>query len=214
MPLRLTRRQLFPEWRRPASGRRCLLRSAFGQARVQITEGNFAPLPIAIPNFVGRHAGGQRSRQRRRRGHHQQSQTQRAVRADRSGRVHRAGHQHRRAAAIPELEDHQRAGAGDGAHDAAGRRAAQGRIPALGRRDRPAARRPAIFHLAGILAADRAHHLRPDLRAADRREGLFRQPRGVRRRDRRRRSAASSGWRSWTRTAPMSAISRAAPTSC
>ena len=27
----------------------------------------------------------------------------------------------------------------------------------------PAARRPAIFHLAGILAADRAHHLRPDL---------------------------------------------------
>ena len=47
-----------------------------------------------------------------------------------------------------------------------------------------AAHRPAIFHLAGILAADRAHHLRPDLRAADRREGLFRQPRRVRRRDR------------------------------
>ena len=44
--------------------------------------------------------------------------------------------------------------------------------------------RPAIRHLAGILAADRAHHLRPDLRAADRREGLFRQPRGVRRRKR------------------------------
>ena len=59
----------------------------------------------------------------------------------------------------------------------------------------PAAHRPAIFHLAGILAADRPHHLRPDLRAADRREGLFRQPRRVRRRDRVRRSAASSGWR-------------------
>ena len=28
-----------------------------------------------------------------------------------------------------------------------------------------AAHRPAILHLAGILAADRAHHLRPDLRA-------------------------------------------------
>jgi len=26
--------------------------AAFGQARVQITEGNVAPLPIAIPNFV------------------------------------------------------------------------------------------------------------------------------------------------------------------
>ena len=26
-------------------------RTAFGQARVQITEGNVAPLPIAIPNF-------------------------------------------------------------------------------------------------------------------------------------------------------------------
>jgi len=38
--------------------------------------------------------------------------------------------------------------------------------------------------LAGILAADRAHHLRPDLRTADRRKRLFRQPRRVRRRGR------------------------------
>ena len=84
-------------------------------------------------------------------------------------------------AAIPELEDHQRAGAGDRPHDPAGRRTAEGGVPAVGRRHRPAAHRPAIFHLAGILAADRAHHFRPDLRAPDRRERLFRQPRGVRR---------------------------------
>ena len=70
------------------------------------------------------------------------------------------------------------------------------------------------FTDARQLAPHRAHHLRRDLRAAHRREGLFRQPRRVRRRDRTARSAASSGWRSWTRTAPTCAISRAARTSC
>ena len=65
-----------------------------------------------------------------------------------------------------------------------GRRAAQGRVPAVGRVRRPAARRPAIFHHARQLAAHRPHHLGRDLRAAHRREGLFRQPRRVRRRDR------------------------------
>ncbi len=39
----------------------------------------------------------------------------------------------------------------------------------------------AIFHRAGILAPHRPYHLRPDLREADRREGLFRQPRRLRR---------------------------------
>jgi TolB protein len=58
-----------------------------------------------------------------------------------------------------------------------------------------------------------AHHLGRHLRAAHRREGLFRQPRRVRGRVR-RSSGGSSGSRSWTRTAPMCAISRAATTSC
>ena len=105
------------------------------------------------------------------------------------GCLHRTDLQHRYGAAIPELEDHQRPGAGDRSHDPAGRRPPEGRIPALGRGHRPAADRPAIFHVAGILAADRAHHFRPDLRAPDRREGLFRQPRGVRRRNRTRAAA-------------------------
>ena len=52
MPLRLSRRQMI-------SGMASLgvltgggARSAFGQKRVIIPEGDFAPLPIAIPNFV------------------------------------------------------------------------------------------------------------------------------------------------------------------
>ena len=207
MPFRLSRRQII-------SGMAALgvltgsARHAFAQApkRVIIPEGDFAPLPIAIPNFVGGHAGGCRGRRRRDPGHHQQPQAQRPVRADRSGGLYRQGHQYRRRAAVPELEDHQRAGAGDRPHDPPARRTAEGRIPPLGRQHRPAARRPAIFHLAGILAADRAHHLRPDLRAADRREGLFRQPRGVRRRDRAQGAARQAAGASWIRTAPMSAI--------
>ena len=71
---------------------------------------------------------------------------------------------------------------------------------------RPAARRPAILHHARQLAAHRPHHLRRDLRAADRRQGLLRHPHRVRRRDRPARSSASSGSPSWTRTAPTCAI--------
>ena len=74
--------------------------------------------------------------------------------------------------------------------------------------------RPAIFHLAGKLAADRAHHFRPDLRAADRREGLFRQPRGVRRRNRLRAAAhqAAGADGSGRRQCPLS--DHAAPIWC
>ena len=197
MPFRLSRRQIIV---RNGVGRRAAERhvgTALRQAqkRIIVPEGEFAPLPIAIPNFVAGTPGDAEVGV---------GVTQVITNnLKRSGlfapidqaAYHREDHQHRRRAAIPELEDHQRAGAGDRPHDAAGRRPPEGRIPPLGRRHRPAAHRPAIFHLAGILAADRAHHLRPDLRAPDRRERLFRQPRGVRRRDRVRRSAASSGWR-------------------
>ena len=51
MPFRLNRRHMISGMASAA----VLLgsRQAVGQARVQITEGNVAPLPIAIPNFVG-----------------------------------------------------------------------------------------------------------------------------------------------------------------
>jgi len=55
---------------------------AFGQApkRIIVPEGEFTPLPIAIPNFVAGTPADPRSR-RRVAGHHQQPQAQRAVRA-------------------------------------------------------------------------------------------------------------------------------------
>ena len=62
-----------------------------------------------------------------------------------------------------------------------------------------------FFTSAGQLAARRPHHRRRDLRAADRREGLFRHPHRLRRRERAEGQAASSASRSWTRTAPTSA---------
>ena len=53
MPMLLDRRQLMLT-AAGAAGAAAFsgLREAFGQTRVPITEGNFAPLPIAIPNFV------------------------------------------------------------------------------------------------------------------------------------------------------------------
>ena len=184
MPFRLSRRQIISGMAAlgaVAGGRTALCAGAEAHHRAR---GRIHAAADRDPEFRRRHAGRCRGRRRRVAGHHQQSEAQWLVRADRSGRLHRAHQQYRRRAAVPELEDHQRAGAGDRPHDPAGRRPPQGRVSALGRQHRPAAHRPAIFHLAGILAPDRAHHLRPDLRAADRRKRLFRQPRGVRRRDR------------------------------
>ena len=64
MPFRLSRRQII-------SGMAALgvltggdVRDAFAQApkRIIVPEGEFTPLPIAIPNFVAGHAGGCRGR--------------------------------------------------------------------------------------------------------------------------------------------------------
>ena len=62
--------------------------------RVDITQGNVQPMPIALPDFLGRRAGRRRHRAQRHRGHHQQSAAQRPVRADRSARLHREDHQY------------------------------------------------------------------------------------------------------------------------
>src|SRR4030081_1038030 len=51
MPFRLSRRQIISGMA-SAGALMIPVREAFGQARVIIPEGDFAPLPIAIPNFV------------------------------------------------------------------------------------------------------------------------------------------------------------------
>ena len=81
--------------------------------RIDVTQGNVQPLPIALPDFVGgtpadgemaRNVTGVITNNLRRVG---------LVRADRSGGVHRTHHQSRRGAALPRLAPDQRAGAGD-----------------------------------------------------------------------------------------------------
>ena len=140
-------------------------------------------MPIALPDFVGGTPDDGEVGAQRHAGHHRQSEALRAVRADRSGGLHRADHQHRRGAALPRLAHDQRAGAGHRPHHAAGRRPAQDRVPAVGRvRRRQQLTGQQYFTDAGQLAPHRAHHLGRDLRAPHRREGLFRHPRRVRRR--------------------------------
>ena len=64
--------------------------------------------------------------------------------------------QHRRGAALSRLARHQRAGAGHRPLTRQAGRPAEGRVPAVGRVRRPAARRPAVFHRARQLAPHRA----------------------------------------------------------
>ena len=146
-------------------------------------------MPIAIPEFIAGSPGDVEMARTVDAGDHQQSRPQRPVRADRSGRLHRADRQLRRRSALCRLARHQRAGAGGRPRRPPGRRPAQGRVPPVGRARRPAAGRQAVPGDARQHPAHRPHHLRPDLRAAHRREGLFRQPRRVHRRDRPARAA-------------------------
>ena len=87
-----------------------------------------------------------------------------------------------RNAALRGLAADQRPGAGDRPPGAAGQRQCRGAVPAVGRVRGRALHAPAIRHQPGQLAPHRAHHLRRDLPAADRREGLLRHPRRLRRR--------------------------------
>ena len=185
----------------------CRPRFAAAVVQLDVSQGNFQPMPIALPDFVGGTA--ERWRDRRAR-----SPRSSPANLRRSGlfapidpaAYHREDHQRRRRAALSRLARDQRAGAGHRPHDAAARRPAQSRVPAVGRVRRPAARRPAILHHAGQLAPHRPHHLRRDLRAAHRREGLFRHAASCSSTRPGRRSSASSGSPSWIRTAPTCAI--------
>ncbi len=100
------------------------------------------------------------------------------------------------------LEGDRRAGAGDRQRHGSGPGSSSGCGTCLpGSRSRAPPTPP-----RRQLAPHRAHHRRRDLRAAAGREGLFRHPHRLCRRLRRRATAGSSGWRSWTRTARTTAI--------
>ena len=89
--------------------------------------------PDCASGFRRRRLERQRRRAQRHPGDHRQSEALRPVRADRSRRLHREGLEHRRAAALCRLADHQRAGARHRPHHPPGRRAAEVGIPAVGR---------------------------------------------------------------------------------
>ena len=149
--------------------------------RLDVTQGSVQPMPIALPDFIGRGTARSRRRAQHDADHHRESAALRAVRADRSGRLSRTDIEHRHRAAFPDWRtiNAQALVTGRLAPD---RRQADGAVPSVGRVRGPAARRQAVQHHAGQLAPHRPHHLRCDLRAAHRREGLLRQPRRVRRR--------------------------------
>ena len=152
--------------------------------RIEITQGNLQPMPIALPDFIGRNCGRRRGRAQRHPGHHRQSQALGTVRADRSCRLSRADHQQRCRSALSRLAYHQRAGAGRRSPCAPGRRPLPDPIPIVGRDRRAVSDRAAILRPVGALAPHRPHHLRSGVRAVDRRQGLFRHPHRLRRRDR------------------------------
>ena len=184
-------------WRAP--------RAAGAVVSIDVTQGNVQPMPIALPDFVGGSAERQRGRAQHHPGHHRQSEALRPVRADRSRRLHREGLEHRRAAALCRLARHQRPGARHRPHHPPGRRPAEVGIPAVGRGVRRAAHRRAVFHRARHLAPRRAHHLRRDLPAPDRRDRAISTAASCSSTNPGRRSSASSGSPSWTRTAPTCA---------
>ena len=147
---------------------------AAAQLRVDITQGTIQPMPIAIPPFVGAAGGVDELSQN----------VAQVVTADlkRSGlfapvdpcRLHRAGRAADRHAELRQLAPAQCAGARLRQRHHDRRRPHHGRVPPVGRRFRPISRRQTVLRLAGQLAAARPHHRRFRLRAADRREGLFR----------------------------------------
>ena len=197
MSFRLSRRQIISGMAALGTITAAPVRSAFAQApkRIPIPEGEFVPLPIAIPNFVAGTPGDAEVGVGV-----AQVITNNLKRSGLFAPIDQAAFIERitNIDTAPQFQSWKQISAqalvtGRMTRQGDGRLKAEFRLWDVN--TAPAAHRPAIFHLAGILAADRAHHLRPDLRTADRREGLFRQPRRVRRRAPGPRSAASSGWR-------------------
>ena len=106
----------------------------------------------------------------------------RPVPPDRAAGLHPGRAAPGRHAELPELEGDRRAGAGHRPGRGAGRRPGPGRVPAVGRAAADADPGHRLHHQPGQLAPHRPHHRRRDLRAAARREGLFRHPHRLHRR--------------------------------
>ena len=137
-----------------------LPRAVAAAVRVDITQGNVQPMPIALPDFLAG-APSDTDVARNVTGHHRAICSARGLFAPIDPRrLHREDHRHRRRAALCRLARHQRAGAGHGPYHHAAGRTAQSRFPAVGRVRGPAADRQAVFHHARQLAPHRPHHLR------------------------------------------------------
>ena len=139
---------------------------------------NFKPVTIAVTPFVGE-AGGQ-DRQRRQ----QRLRPLDLPFAGQSVELSRDDHQSGRPPEHRRLEDGQRAIRADRPRAAAGHWPRDRPVPSVGRRDRRAGRRRAIYVRGRERAPRRAHDRRRGVLARDRREGLLRFPRRVRRRER------------------------------
>ena len=153
--------------------------------RFDLNQGNVQPLPIALPDFLA----GSPARRRGGAQHLRRSSPPISSAADCSRRSIRRPSSKR--SPIPTCRRAFPTGAPSTPRrwsPGAITRQADGRIKAEFRLwdvfGGSPAHRPAIFLDAGQFPPHRPHHLRCDLRAADRRERLFRQPRRVRGRDR------------------------------
>ena len=208
-PLGFTRRRLL------ALGAASLLATpAFAQTRIDVTEGNVAPLVIAIPDFVGGTPG--------------DAEVARGISQIITANLRRSGlfapidpaafiekiTSFDTFPRFPDWKRDQRAGAGHRPRDAPGRRAAQGRIPAVGR-ELAASSSPASSTSPARTtgAASRTSSRTRSTSASPARRAIS-TPASCSSTRPVRRSAASSASPSWIRTAPTCAISRAAKTSC
>ena len=180
--------------------------SAPSQALIEIdvNKGNVQPLPIAIP-ALRRKFGGRADGRRHRGRHLVRSSALRPVPAARSQDLHRDDLVRQPAAELRRLEGARRAGAGHGRRRAPGGRAAARRLSPVGRLRRAADGGPAVLRAAGATGGrsrtrspTRSISGSPARRATSTRASSS-STRPV------RRPIASSGWRSWIRTAPTSA---------
>ena len=182
--------------------------------RLDITQGNPQPMPIALPDFVA--------------GSPNEAETARNVTAIITNNLKRSG----LFAPIDPAAFTEKITNSDAVPRFADWRVINAQALATGRiTKQPDGRLKAEFRLWDVFAGQqldgkqyfttpdnwrRIAHIISDAiySTADRREGLFRQPHRVRRRDRSGERIASSASPSWTRTAPACAISRAATIWC
>ena len=161
--------------------------------------------PDRDSGFRRRHAERCRRRAQHHAGDHRQPEALRPVRADRSAGLSRENRQHRRCAALRRLARHQRPGAGHRPHHPPGRRPAESRIPAVGRGLQRAARparsiSPRPTSGGGSRTSSRMRSISGSpARSATSTAASCSSTRPA------RRSGASSGSRSWIRTAPTCA---------